>query len=200
MKSIPATVKAGQLLARARERFPSLPLVWSGTVRSGLAGDLVMVGDRDLLGVPVVDAAMVGALRSGLLVRADHFDEAHAICQAIDTPTGSYWHGIVHRREPDHANARYWFRRTGDHPFFQELYTELRDLAGRPGSEWNGRAAEAILTKGRWDPFLFVDLCEGCQDGREASLLRELESIQELEIEGLIRYSYEHAVAEWRRE
>ena len=31
----------------------------------------------------------------------DFLDESHAVSQEIDTAEGSFWHGIMHRREPD---------------------------------------------------------------------------------------------------
>jgi hypothetical protein len=55
---------------------------------------------------PVADAEMAAACRAGLWLYHDFLDEAHTISQAIETPTGSYWHGLVHRREPDYANAK----------------------------------------------------------------------------------------------
>src|SRR6185295_10328040 len=38
---------------------------------------------------------------AGLLLRYDFLDESHHISQELETPGGSYWHGIMHRREPD---------------------------------------------------------------------------------------------------
>src|SRR5262245_28801149 len=36
----------------------------------------------------------------------DFLDESHAISQHVDTPSGSFWHGILHRREGDYSNAK----------------------------------------------------------------------------------------------
>src|SRR4051794_39472043 len=45
------------------------------------------------------------AALAGLYVYFSCMDEAHNLAQEIDTVEGSYWHGIVHRQEPDPGNA-----------------------------------------------------------------------------------------------
>ena len=70
-----------------------------------------LFGDRG-----VVDHDMAACCLSALWLRNDFLDESHQISQSIETATGSYWHGIMHRREPDFSNAKYWFRRVGSHP------------------------------------------------------------------------------------
>jgi hypothetical protein len=64
----------------------------------------------------------------------NELDPAHKICQAIPTPEGSFWHGIVHRREGDYGNAKYWFSRVGPHPVFDDLTREFGENFGDPGS------------------------------------------------------------------
>ncbi len=49
----------------------------------------------------VRDRDMAAACLAGLWLYHDFLDESHAISQEIGTPTGSYWHGLMHRREPD---------------------------------------------------------------------------------------------------
>src|SRR5207245_11135 len=55
-------------------------------------------------------------VRSGLYLRFNFLDESHTISQGIHTVEGSYWHAIMHRREPDYSNAKHWFRKVGQHP------------------------------------------------------------------------------------
>jgi hypothetical protein len=52
-------------------------------------------------------------IRGGLFYAADDLDKAHAIFQEIHSSEGSYWHGMLHRREGDFPNAIYWMRRAG---------------------------------------------------------------------------------------
>src|SRR4051812_39065132 len=47
----------------------------------------------------LADRDMALACIAAIWLRHDYFDESHAISQAIETSSGSYWHGILHRRE-----------------------------------------------------------------------------------------------------
>jgi len=53
---------------------------------------------------------------AGLWLYVDDIERAHTIAQSLDAPTGSWWHAIVHRREGDFWNSKYWYRRVGAHP------------------------------------------------------------------------------------
>jgi hypothetical protein len=56
------------------------------------------------------------ALAAALWLYVDDLDRSHTISQQIEDATGSYLHGIMHRREGDFANSHYWFRKAGKHP------------------------------------------------------------------------------------
>src|SRR5947209_3766436 len=87
----------------------------------------------------VSDDAMARACLGGLWLRFDFLDESHKISQEIETPTGSFWHAIMHRREGDFANSKYWWRRVGKHPA----------LVGDPLAFVD--AVEALVTRGVGD-------------------------------------------------
>ncbi len=98
------------------------------------------------------------AALSGLWLYFSCLDESHSLSQDIHTPEGSFWHGIMHRQEPDPSNAAYWFRRAGSHPVFPALAQEAATLSSQgPGAGFS--------VGQRWDPFAFIDFCEQARRG-----------------------------------
>src|SRR3954447_6738618 len=47
------------------------------------------------------NASSPDAAMSGLYLYFCAYDESHKISQDIETAEGSFWHGILHRQEPD---------------------------------------------------------------------------------------------------
>jgi hypothetical protein len=74
---------------------------------------LSLTPDQFGFGAPLRSATDWKLVKGGLLYASNMLDEAHSIFQDVDSPEGSYWHGMVHRREGDFENARYWFMRAG---------------------------------------------------------------------------------------
>lgn len=87
---------------------------------------------------------------AGLWTGLSCFDEAHKIAQQLHSAEGSYWHAILHRREPDAGNSGYWFRKAGVHPIFAGLRLEAEKLGYTPGP--------------KWDPLAFIDYCEQARE------------------------------------
>jgi hypothetical protein len=87
------------------------------------------------------------AALSGLWLYFSAFEESHALSQDLATPEGSFWHAILHRREPDPGNAGYWFRRVGKHPVFVPLLEAARAIGGYAAGP-------------EWDALAFIDFCE----------------------------------------
>lgn len=136
----------------------------------------------------IADRNMAQLCLAGLWLYHDFLDESHAISQQIDSPEGSYWHGIMHRREGDYANAKYWFRRVGDHPIEGDLCQAARELAK---SAEKDPATDFLRSHSRWDSFRFVDLCEAAARGSACELL--CREIQQCEWWLLFAYCFERA-------
>ena len=103
-------------------RRPLPPLVPQNDWNSDLTNQIQGVSVDELFdGQTVKNESFGASVKSGLLLWNDALDVSHKISQKIDSQTGSYWHGIMHRREPDYSNAKYWFRRAGATPFFRRF-------------------------------------------------------------------------------
>ncbi|MCA8996270.1 MAG: hypothetical protein KDA80_04775 [Planctomycetaceae bacterium] len=139
----------------------------------------------------------LSALHAGLLQVHDRLDESHSLSQSIEGKgrhrNGDYWHAIMHRREPDYGNSKYWFRRVGQHPVFLEL-AQLATLACENFDEaFVGEWPSRLITRTGWDPFAFVDLCQQAER-TDGSILGELaRQIQWIEMLLLIDRTYQDA-------
>ena len=80
---------------------------------------------------PVTNDKMADCCLSGLWLLHNHLHRSHDISQSISAPEGSWWHAIMHRTEGDFSNAKYWYRRAGEHPVLRELQKNQLDF--RPG-------------------------------------------------------------------
>jgi hypothetical protein len=61
-------------------------------------------------------------LRAILHLLNDDLDGAHKLVQVHEEDsTANYIHQLVHRREGDWGNTRYWVGMTGPHPFYDEF-------------------------------------------------------------------------------
>jgi len=131
-------------------------------------------------GAVLADASYPQLIRAGLLYAYDAIDESHRIVKEIATDHGSYWHGMLHRREGDFENARYWFRRTGRLGLFAEMH---------------GRASEVSPLMGRqpdWDPYVMVGQCEQARFGGDVDQ-KELVALQRIEFEVMFDHLFRGA-------
>lgn len=149
-------------------------------------------GRATLAGRPIVDIEAARCCLAGLWLAHGFLEESHRLSQETDTREGSYWHGILHRREPDYANAKYWFRRVPQHPIHQPLAERAAELAR--ASELDA-PARFLTESPTWDALRFVDLCEAIARGRSRceELARQV-ALAEWEL--LFDYCYRQAVGE----
>ncbi|OYP36844.1 hypothetical protein [Rhodopirellula sp. MGV] len=82
---------------------------------------------------------------SGLWLVAGDIHRSHSISQDLPSREGSFWHGIMHRREGDFGNSKYWFRKVGQHPVLEQI----------------AHQSDGVYT----DPYDFVDRCEDAVSG-----------------------------------
>ncbi|MBX7073948.1 MAG: hypothetical protein K1X71_12440 [Pirellulales bacterium] len=116
--------------------------------------------DNTLAGQSITNRNAARCCAAALWLYHDYLDRSHTISQSIDSAEGSYWHAIMHRREGDFGNSKYWLRRVGDHSVYAELADLVPDMLGKTP------LLEQLLPSGRWDPYVWVDTVEGAVRSR----------------------------------
>jgi hypothetical protein len=129
---------------------------------------------------PKIRAPAFALVRGGLLYALDAIHEAHVYFQDASGDLAAYWHGMMHRREGDFDNARYWFRRAGIQPFFAVAHSAA--TAHSPD----------MARQSNWDPYLFTGECEQAKFGAEN--VAELLALQRVEFEAAFDYTWRQAV------
>ena len=112
---------------------------------------------------PPLDADDANAVLSALWLWHDWLDESHRISQSIHTPAGSFWHAIMHRREGDFSNSKYWYARCRNHPALDEVLALQQELTGKQ------------------DINAFVDLCELVHDSPGHDQREHAQRLQRIE-------------------
>ncbi len=120
MPSIESTLRSNidAQLAQIIEAAPLMPLDDAGTDQPTISAIEKWLKSKPVLSLPCL---------SGLWLLAGDLDRSHTISQSIETSDGSYWHGIMHRREGDYFNAKYWMRRTSGHAVTEQLSRQHAD-------------------------------------------------------------------------
>ena len=167
--------------------------VWSTELTDALASASL---DELFQGESVKNTTFGDAIKSGLLLWNDALDESHNISQGLSNQTGSYWHGIMHRREPDYSNAKYWFGRVGAHPIFPQIRERALAILNETSNPSDALAhiAQTIAAEENWDAYQFIDWCQAAEDGADADVTCFLQQVQAEEIKLLLAYSYQNAV------
>jgi hypothetical protein len=151
----PLSATARHLLKLNPEAYRSLVVTADGSAE---ARDILeTVQPAQLLASGVVKRAEAGdALLAGLWLWHDWLDESHAISQALDDATGSFWHAIMHRREGDFANAKYWYARCADHPILPSLNAQASAILNPLPAD----KSLLRLTASGWNASAFVDFVQ----------------------------------------
>eukprot|EP00913_Durusdinium_trenchii_P023386 g21964.t1 len=191
-----ATFRADHNDVVSGDGFPALHPEHPGNACGWLAAHLEQVADDELF--PRIDsAADAVAFRAGLWQMNDYLDTSHEHSQSVEGKgrhsCGDYWHAIMHRREPDPSNSKYWYRRVGDHAVFPALAGHATSILDASSSTTAASWKPKLVSGGNWDPFAFVDFCEEAARSSDQQFVSTAGRIQWMEMMLLLEATYRDA-------
>ena len=187
-----------EIVQRLDARQPLPPLAPEKEWDTALTKQIQATSTAQLFdGRALKDTSSADAVKSALLLWNDALDDSHGISQGVRSKTGSYWHGIMHRREPDYSNSKYWFARVGSHPIFPALRARVIEILKTDPSQSAqlARYAEAIEQNDNWDAPQFIDWCQDAAMHADDEVVEYLQTVQVEEIKLLLDYSCRNALA-----
>ncbi len=126
------------------------------------------------------------AMQAGLLCLHDYLHESHQLSQSVQNQglyqAGDYWHHIMHRREPDYSNAKYWSRVVGYHPLHDLLPEQVRPIFHLFESQTVANWKDRVLLNNRWSLNTFVDCCSECESSQDRELCQFAQRVQWIEM------------------
>ncbi len=175
-------------LAMKQDPRPLTRLVKGKPIAKGRQA-VVELSEKDLGGAK--NSKSLPLIQAALYLCFDCFEEAHNIANDHEgTVAGNWLHAIVHRREPDASNSKYWYHRVAaPAKVFTAIGKEALDLLGKvPAPELESLAKKMEKSKS-WEPESFVDLCDKYREkGPQSPAYQLLARVQEIEWRGLAEY------------
>jgi hypothetical protein len=160
---------------------PTEPVAWDLPSKIRDASDEALSGGKE-----ITDPKVFALVRGALLNAVDALDAAHRIFQDDSSDLGSYWHGVMHRREGDFDNARYWFRRAGRLPISDKMHAAAAQVSPNMAKQTS------------WDAYLLTGMCEQAKFG-DTDAIPECVKLQRVEFDLLLAYCWRKSIGQAAR-
>lgn len=145
-----------------------------------LARELLQNVQPDHLLAPAVASSSTNqAILAGLWLWHDGLQECHEITQKPSdiASTMALWHAIMHRREGDFSNSKYWYSRAARHAALASMAMKVGPLIAEMPAD---PSLVRIVIRG-FDPNAFVDLVEEIHGTPDDQRHRAAIRLQQLE-------------------
>lgn len=174
-------------------------LTVSGSAAAKAHDMLDRVSPDQLLIVPATSPVHASAMLAALWLWHDGLDQCHQIVQKSPdelhppaaksnhremTQTLAFWHAIMHRREGDFSNSKYWYARCADHPVLQSMPSHANEILHPLPAD---KSLLRVMRNG-WDPNAYVDLAEQVHNLPADPRHRAAVTLQRIEWRALFDY------------